>query len=202
MKILIIPSIREIYKNQFEICIDLKLINLFQKIFRNSSIDIYNNNLINDNYSLVVFSGGNSSISFKKKDKIRNLIDNKIYNIAIKKKIKILGICHGAQFLAKKFGFKLQKEKHHIGNHKVFFNINKMKFKKTVNSYHNDTIKMKKSKIVNVFGHTLDNSVEAFHVSNKKILGLMWHPERYTKIKDFDKRLIKEFYATNSIVSW
>ena len=76
-----------------------------------------------------------------------------------------------------------------------------MKLIKTVNSYHNDTIKIKKSKLVNIFGVALDNTVEAFHVSKKKILGIMWHPERYSKIKSFDKELIKKFYATNSIIS-
>jgi len=200
MNILLVPTIRQIYNDQFEYCVDKRLINLFQKIFVNSKIDIYNN-IINNKYDLIIFSGGNNSNVSKKKDKIRNSLDNKVYNFALKKKIKILGICHGAQFLAKKYGFKLQKNKSHIGNHKVFLYINQMKLIKTVNSYHNDAIKIKKSKLVNIFGVALDNTVEAFHISKKKILGIMWHPERYSQIKSFDKELIKKFYATNSIIS-
>ena len=142
MNILLVPTVRQINNNQFEYCVDKKLINLFQKIFINSKIDIYNNTII-DRYDLIVFSGGNSSNLLKKKDKIRNNMDNKIYNFAIRKKIKILGICHGAQFLAKKFGFKLQKKSGHVGKHKVLFNINDIKSIKTVNSYHNDAIKKK-----------------------------------------------------------
>lgn len=198
MNILLVPTIRQIYNNQFEYCVDKRLINLFQKIFVNSKIDIYNDAII-DRYDLIVFSGGNSSNLSKKKDKIRNSLDNKVYNFALRKKIKILGICHGAQFLAKKYGFKLQKN-NHIGNHKVFLYINQMKLIKTVNSYHNDAIQIKKSKLVNIFGVALDDTVEAFHISKKKILGIMWHPERYSKIKNFDKELIKKFYATNSII--
>ena len=68
--------------------------------------------LSSEDNTFYFYLSSNPFSNTKKKDKIRNLIDNKIYNIAIKKKIKILGICHGAQFLAKKFGFKLQKEKH------------------------------------------------------------------------------------------
>ena len=151
MNILLVPTIRQIYNDQFEYCVDKRLINLFQKIFVNSKVDIYNN-IINNKYDLIIFSGGNNSNVFKKKDKIRNSLNNKVYNFALRKKIKILGICHGAQFLAKKYGFKLQKRKNHIGNHKVFLYINKMKLIKTVNSYHNDTIIIKKSKLVNIFG--------------------------------------------------
>lgn len=200
MKILIVPTVREIYKNQFEYCVDLQLINLFKKIFRKAKIEIYNNTLEN-NYNLIVLIGGNNSLVEKKKDKIRSYINDKIYNFAIKRKIRILGICHGAQFLAKKSKLKLQKKKNHVGNHNVLFDINGLKFKKIVNSYHNDVIKINKTKDVNVFGIAQDNTVEAFHIKNKKILGIMWHPERYTKIKKFDQKLIKEFYATNSIVS-
>ena len=40
--------------------------------------------------------------------------------------------------------------------------------------------------------------MEAFHIKNKKILGLMWHPERYSKIKKIDQKIIKTFYANNS----
>lgn len=200
MDILIIPTVREIYKNQFEYCVDLRLTNLLKKIFTKAKIQIYNNTLKNK-YSLIVFAGGNNCLLEKKKDKIRSYINDKIYNFAIKRKIKILGICHGAQFLAIKSKLKLQKKKHHVGNHKVLFNINALKFSKIVNSYHNDVIKFNKTKDVNIFGIAQDDTVEAFHVTKKKILGIMWHPERYTKIKKFDQKLIKEFYATNSIIS-
>ena len=200
MNILIIPTIREIYKNQLEYSVDIKLIKLLEKIFSNSRIDVFNDTT-NGNYDLIVFSGGNNSNHLKKKDKIRQLIDNKIYNFALKKKIKILGICYGAQYLAKKNGFKIEKNKNHIGTHKIRLHLRKVKLIKTVNSYHDDVIKMNKLKSINVFGIGLDNTVEAFHIREKKILGIMWHPERYSNIKNFDKELIKKFYATNNIIS-
>ena len=81
MNILLVPTIRQIYNDQFEYCVDKRLINLFQKIFVNSKIDIYNN-IINNKYDLIIFSGGNNSNVSKKKDKIRNSLDNKVYNFA------------------------------------------------------------------------------------------------------------------------
>tara|TARA_Y100000389_G_C17306234_1_gene435572 strand:+ start:203 stop:832 length:630 start_codon:yes stop_codon:yes gene_type:complete len=199
MKILIIPTIREIYNKQFEFCIDIKVINFLRNIFKNASIKIYDNSN-NFNYNLVVLVGGNNSLKQSGADKIRNKINNLVYNSAIKKNINILGICHGAHFLAKKNGFILDKKDNHVGSHPVIFRINGYNFKRIVNSYHNEIIKFKKINKVNTFGIAEDNTVEAFHVKSKKILGIIWHPERYNKFKDFDQKLIKKFYATNSIV--
>ncbi len=202
MKILLVPTIREYYKNQFEYTIDLRLINFLKKTFNNLEIKIYNG-LDNENYNLIILTGGNNSNLIQKKDKIRNDINLKVFNFALKKKIKLIGICHGAQFLAKKFGFKIQKKLGHVGNHEVFFYNKNLKInKRIVNSFHNDVIKMKKSNFVNIFGIAKDDTIEAFHIKKKKVLGIMWHPERYTKIKSFDQKLLKKFYATNSIIGW
>ena len=199
MKILIIPTIRETYKNQFEFCLDLKLLNFLKKAFKNSTLETYNLAKKND-YDLLVLSGGNSSILKKKADRLRNKINNSFFSHSLEKKKAILGICHGAQFLAKKNGFKIKKKNNHIGYHKVIFNINKNKFKKVVNSFHNETIEYKKKNNVNIFGLAEDNTIESFHIKNQKILGVMWHPERYSKIKNFDLKLIRDFYATNNII--
>ncbi len=199
MKILIIPTVREIYKNQFEYSVDIKLINFFKKIFKNSTIEIYNLTVKN-NYDLVVFAGGNNSIFKNNADRIRNKMNNFVYRYSLRKKIAILGICHGAHFLAKKYGLKINTKSNHIGNHKVFFKINKISFKRNVNSYHNEVIEFKKNNKINIFGLAADKSIESFHVKNKKILGIVWHPERYNNIKPFDSKLIRKFYATNSIV--
>ena len=199
MKILIIPTIREVYRNQFELSVDLKLLSFLKKVFKNSTIKTYNLNTKND-YDLLVLAGGNNSIIKKKADKIRDKLNNSLFNFSLKKKKVILGICHGAHFLAKKNGFKIKKKNNHVGNHKVIFNINKNIFIKTVNSFHHETIEFKKKNNVNIFGFCEDGTVESFHIKNKKTLGIMWHPERYRKIKNFDLKLLREFYATNNII--
>lgn len=199
MKILIIPTVREIYKNQFEFSVDIKLTNFVKKIFKNSSIDIYNLNKKN-NYDFIILAGGNNSIFKNDADKLRTKINNFAYRFCLKKNIPIFGICHGAHYLAKKNGFKIKKRKNHIGHHKVNFRIDEINFKKIVNSFHNETIDFKKKSRINIFGLAEDGSIESFHIKEKKILGIMWHPERYKKVKNFDLKLIREFYATNSII--
>ena len=75
MKILIVPSIRETYKNQIEYCIDLKLLIFLKKVFKNSTLEAYDLTKNND-YDLLVLSGGNSCILRKKADRLRDKINN------------------------------------------------------------------------------------------------------------------------------
>ena len=132
MNILIIPTIREIYKNQLEYSVDIKLIKLLEKIFSNSRIDVFNDTT-NDNYDLIVFSGGNNS-NHLKKDKIRQLIDNKIYNFAFKNFKDIRYLLWRTVFSKKKMVSKLKKQ-NHIGTHKIRLHLRKVLLIKTVNSY-------------------------------------------------------------------
>ena len=41
---------------------------------------------------------------------------------------------------------------------------------------------------------TNDNSIELFKSKTKKILGMMWHPERNKKFSSIDKKIFKGFY--------
>jgi putative glutamine amidotransferase len=78
--------------------------------------------------------------------------------------------------------------KKHVGTH----NVTLYKKKHSVNSYHNIIIR-KISKNFKIIATAEDNSIEAFVNRKLKILGIMWHPERYNKIKKFDLDLLKKF---------
>jgi gamma-glutamyl-gamma-aminobutyrate hydrolase PuuD len=192
MKIGIVPSIQEKYKNQFEYSCDVKLTELLLSIFRNCEVELLTvNHKIDNKFKLIIISGasGNDLISFNKSKKniMRNKLDNKFFNLSQKFNIPILGICHGAQYLAKKFSSVLKK-KEHVGNHYIRFNDNNKKF--IVNSYH--------TKIITKLGRELipqaqayDNSIEYFKHQKRKIIGIMWHPERFKKTKKIDINIIR-----------
>lgn len=61
-----------------------------------------------------------------------------------------------------------------------------------MNSYHDYSI-TKLGNSLNTLAKSDDGSIEAFKHINKRILGIMWHPERYKKIKKFDLEFIKKF---------
>lgn len=183
----IIPKIIQPYKDQFEIAIDLNLFKFLNNIFPKSKIKIL---FKKKNYQLdfLILSGGNTITTFskKKEDLLRSKIDNYYYNICEKKKIPILGICHGAMFIAKKHNSKFLLKKH-IGSHKIW--IKKKNY--TVNSFHNIIIK-KITKKFNIIATAKDDSIECFVNKKSPILGMMWHPERYQNFKKLDKRIIKQ----------
>jgi putative glutamine amidotransferase len=190
MKIGIIPSIKKFYKNQFEYNCDINLLQFFKKNFKNFNIEILTfDKKIDSTFKLIVISGGNDLITFSKEKKniIRANLNNRFYNISIKKKIPILGICYGAQFIASKFKSKIIKKKH-IGKHSIVFTNNK---KINVNSYHNRTIKNLGNKL-KCLALANDKSVEYFSHKNKKIIGIMWHPERNKPFKKTDKDIVSK----------
>ena len=200
MNILIVPRISYRFKKQIEYSLERKLIIFLKRIFPNANIEVAITNNLSKKINLLIFSGGNNIILFskKKEDLLRNKIDNFFFKYALNKKIPIFGICHGAQFLAQKFGCKLNKSKHHVQNHYIEITDNKSeKRKQIVNSYHNIII-IKKSKKVDIFAIADDNSIEAFCHKKLKIGGVIWHPERFNKFRNTDIKIIRKFYATGN----
>tara|TARA_B100000161_G_scaffold199017_1_gene145031 strand:+ start:76 stop:684 length:609 start_codon:yes stop_codon:yes gene_type:complete len=141
--------------------------------------------------NLLIIAGGNDVSNFLKTSRIRNNIENNLINICLKKNIPILGICRGAQLLNKNLGGKIEKVKNHMRTrHNVFFiknNILKKKFL-NVNSFHSYGIKKNGlSKKLNMLANDKDENVEMFISKNKKIIGVMWHPEREKNTLFLDK---------------
>ena len=197
MKIGIIPRIR-IIRNAAEYCVEKKLIFFLRKIYKNCSITVLDDSRKNLKLNMLIISGGNDLTKFSKtKDNfIKEKITKFYLNSAIKKKITVVGICYGAQFIAKYFNSKLAKTKKHVGNHplkfeSVPFNLKLKKISNT-NSFHNCLIKKTGRKLITL-AKAMDNSIEAFKHSKFKIYGIMWHPERNKKIKDFDIKYFKRF---------
>ena len=189
MKISILPTIREIYKNQFELTVDRRLIKFLEKNFKKSKIDIIKDENLNYKYDLLVISGGNDLpiLNNLKKNKIRNALDNKHFEFAKKKGKKILGICHGSQFIAHKFRGKLIKNIKLKTNN--LFTSDKRIFKTKL--YHNYSITYLPKSIL-ILAKTKDEMIEAFRIKNHLIYGIMWHPERNSNLNEIDKNIIDD----------
>lgn len=192
MKIGIVPKVIEKYKNQFEYSVELKLINFLKKCFKKSEVYVLNEKK-KVNLDLLIFSGGNDiyQLSKKKKDNIREKIDTYYFRNQ-KGKVPIIGICYGAQFLAKRFIKKFKKSNKHTRSHNLYFSslINKKKIK--VFSHHNYVIDdLRKLKI---FARAGDGTIEGFY-KFKTFFGLIWHPERQNKI-DTQIKIFKKIYET------
>ena len=200
MKILIIPKVLKRYKNQIEFSIEEKLIFL-KNCFKSCILEIAYNFKFKRNYDLCILSGGNTIIKFSKnkKDKIRNKLDN-YYFKKFHKKIPIIGICHGAQFLAEKEKSVLVKSKNHTKPHDII--IDKQIYKKQklskLKSHHNYKILNIKNYHCSAFAN--DNSVESFYNRKNKVVGIIWHPDRQIDIKQQTQIILKYSDIINSSV--
>ena len=130
----------------------------------------------------------------KKKD-IRYKIENRLLKYSSERNVPLLGICRGAQKINIFFGGKISKVKNHVRkNHEIFGEITRNK-KIRVNSYHDFGIKIKDlAQKLKILAIAKDDSVECFKHKEKKIMGIMWHPERYSKINKFDKNTLIKFF--------
>lgn len=156
--------------------------------------------------NLIIFSGGgNSSPNYYLGEmsgyiqKERDLLEEKLFKIALQKKIPILGICRGMQHLNGIYGGKisyLEKIRPIGKEHKVFL----ISYNKTieVNNYHNDGIlKENIGKDLEVIGLDVEyNVVEGFISKKNKVLGIQWHPERKffnNESRKITKKIIEDF---------
>ncbi len=203
MKILIDPTIREHYKNQIEIGVDLRIINFLYFVYgKKSKIEIFDEKIM-QKPNLIIMLGGNDILRYSKStsDKLRNKRSNFVYNYAIKNKIPLIGICYGAQFIGFKNYFLFKKKKL-IGSHKIKLSKKNKYLKKNtinVNSFKNIIITKTNTFFKNIY-LAQDQSVECFVCKNNKILGLMWHPERYSKFKSIDKKIFIKFYDSYNVM--
>tara|TARA_B100000900_G_C20572022_1_gene713620 strand:- start:266 stop:853 length:588 start_codon:yes stop_codon:yes gene_type:complete len=190
-KIGLIPTVLK-KNNDLKYSIDKNLINFINFIFKKPKITILYSLNVSEKFDLIISSGGNNLVKFSKsqEDKTRSKLENFYLNLSLKKKISFLGICYGAQSLANQYKSKIIFDKSHAGTKHYVYSMNKKKI--YVNSFHNYKI-IKLNKKFDVLFKAKDDSIECFKFKGKKLLGVMWHPERYPKPKKIDIKIIKKY---------
>jgi|TARA_B100001971_G_C18221024_1_gene557209 putative glutamine amidotransferase len=131
----------------------------------------------------------------REKDK-RYEVERLLINYSKKNNIPLLGICRGAQALNLFFGGKIKKINNHVRrNHNLQGMLIKNKIKIKTKCFHEYGIeKSILGKNLKVLASSKDGSIECFEHITKKIMGIMWHPERFKKFRKFELNLIKRFF--------
>lgn len=139
----------------------------------------------------IILSGGGNAFKIDERTKI----ETELIKHSIKKKIPLLGICRGAQQVNRFFKGTQKKIANHVRkNHKIRF-INNIYNQIYVNSFHNYGFdKNSLSKDLKILGLSYDDIVEYFVHKKYKIFGIMWHPERYKKIKTIDIKIFHKIF--------
>lgn len=163
----------------------------------------------------VILSGGNDvdaslygekNLEGSSVSKNRDFTEKRMLELAIEKKLPVLGICRGMQFINVFFDGKLIniKEKietnneHVVASHKISI-IEPEAIKilgKTVdvNSYHNQGLRVNElSPKLKVFAQTSNGIIEGIYHPSLPIVGIQWHPERKSPEEEFNKKIIQAF---------
>ena len=127
-------------------------------------------------FSLFIFIGGNMSANSKSR---HILHEYRFLSSLIDLNMNILGICLGAQMIAKIYGSKISYSKNKIievGYRKIQSNNHKY-FKSDMNflQFHNEGIAYNSSMNILARGRLFE--IDAFKIKNKNIFGFQFHPE-------------------------
>ena len=146
----------------------------------------------------LILAGGGDLFKYHKNkpNLIRDNYEKKLFNYFLKKNKPILTICRGFQLMAQLNKIKLYKINHHVKkNHLLYLKKSKyINYKSlTVNSYHNYCVKELPNEYINI-SNTKDGSIEIAEHKYKKILCLMFHPERPMKSQQQILKSIKKFF--------
>ncbi len=144
----------------------------------------------------IVFTGGNSLVSYGGDAPERDRTEKDLLALAIRKGLPVYGFCRGMQMILDHFGEKLEKVEGHIAVKHVI----KGEFgERVVNSYHSMAAKEIKKPMVEVLAHSEDGVIEAAIVPEKKVLMTMWHPERVNPFEERDIRMVQSFFEEDRI---
>ena len=155
-----------------------------------------NKNLLKDSDGLFLMGGGNiNNIEKKKINKIRDEFESSLFSYFLKKNKPIIAICRGFQNIVNFYGIKLFQVKDHVKtSHRIKINNSRfIKYKSlNVNSYHNYGIK-KLPKEFSIVSKLKDDTIEIAEHKTKKILCLMFHPERKMRSQKKILQVLKNF---------
>ena len=152
-------------------------------------------------YDCLIISGGGDiyNVSKNKNDLIRDNLELDLIKLYIKKKKPIITICRGFHLIGIHYKNKLKKIGNHVNkNHFIIVNKNSFVTNKKINtnSYHNYGF-TKLNNTFKVLGKTNDKSIEIAHIQSKKILSLMFHPERKNINQNTINKFILNFLTQN-----
>ena len=135
----------------------------------------------------IILSGGQSY----GENKLRDQTEINLIQYVLRKNIKLIGICRGMQVINLFFNGNLKKIKKHIRTKNTIIS-SKGKTIRKIKCFHGNGIKKIGLGLEETFKST-DNEIEAFKHIEKKILGIMWHPERNKTFEKNDLNLFKKF---------
>lgn len=137
----------------------------------------------------ILLTGGNDLAAYGGDAPERDETERALIELGLKHDIPVLGVCRGMQMIADYFGGKLGKVTGHVARRHALFGT----VTREVNSYHNLAV-TEIPKDFEVLVRAEDGAVEAIRHIQRRIMAMMWHPEREAPYRAEDVALFTEFY--------
>lgn len=139
----------------------------------------------------VLLTGGNDLAILGGDAPERDETENLLLDHVLENDLPLLGVCRGMQIIQVRFGVALMRVEGHVAPCQTILLDGE---RIAVNSYHcwgsTET-----APGLAVCGRADDGVVKAVHSDTRRLLGIMWHPERIEPPREEDIALLKEFFA-------
>lgn len=126
----------------------------------------------------------------------RDIVEKKMLDLAVARKLPVLGICRGMQFINVYFKGRLVKDiKEELGEHPPAKDhpITTLEGEFVVNSYHNQGVSNNTLSPELKAWAICGEIIEALYHPSLPIAGIQWHPERKSPDQEINKRIIQSF---------
>ena len=144
----------------------------------------------------IVLTGGNDLAAYGGDAPDRDETERALLDLAEQRGLPVLGVCRGMQVIQHRFGSRLEKVQGHVTlRQRISMDGRSVE----VNSYHNFGAKEVHPPLVS-WAIAEDGVIEAVKHQDRRIAGLMWHPERCQPFAPDDMALFSRFFEAEPCV--
>lgn len=139
----------------------------------------------------ILLTGGNDLARYGGNAPERDETERLLLEHAVRHDIPLLGFCRGMQMIADYFENPLQPIEGHVA---CRHHVEGKGFSRPVNSYHRWGLTTVREPL-QVLARAEDGVIEAICHRRRRIMGIMWHPERETPFMKDDIEMFSRFFA-------
>ncbi|MBV9549446.1 MAG: gamma-glutamyl-gamma-aminobutyrate hydrolase family protein [Alphaproteobacteria bacterium] len=141
----------------------------------------------------ILLTGGNDPVPLGGDAPERDETETFLISFALAHGLPLMGVCRGMQMVQLYFGVAIHPIEGHVEPCQT---IEFHGRPAAVNSFHRFGTRDSLAPL-NICGRSEDGVVKAVRVSNKPILGIMWHPERLNPRRTEDVSLFRDFFGSH-----
>ena len=139
----------------------------------------------------ILLTGGNDLAKYGGNAPERDATDRRLIEFALQKNLPLLGVCRGMQSVQDHFGIPLARVEGHVcASQEIAIDGRRT----TVNSYHCFGSRSSSAEL-EVWAVSDDGVVKAVRHTHRKVLCVMWHPERFAAFREDDLAMFRGFFG-------